>query len=221
MEIATIDNCALAEFKDSITSVIFFCGCDMNCQYCQNPHLIKGKDCNDLEWQDIVNKVEWDVVDWLSLTGGEPLHSISASGEGDELVSMLSYAREEGVRINIDTNGYLGTVQKQDLLRKVSGLIDCLSVDLKYIDPYWVRRLKVMLDNAKVFKKARFRMVVYNGRYYKDPGGVQKLADAGITDIKILPNSCGGRGNAFGKTNERVISDITKYFNDRGVRLHK
>lgn len=226
MKIAAIDNCAMAEFEDAITSVVFFCGCDMDCKYCQNPHLISSEECDDIEWQDLVDKIEWDVVDWLSLTGGEPLYSVTLGEEGDQLVSLLSFAREEGVRVNIDTNGYYGPMQhtiitgKLALLCNISKLIDCISVDIKWVDWPWIRHLKDILDTAKLFKKARFRMVAYNGRGMGSDDGIEEMARQGITNVKLVPNSCGGRGSDFGPTDKEMIDSMVRYYGDRGVRLH-
>jgi len=211
----------MAEFKDCITSVVFFCGCDMNCQFCQNPDLITGKDCEVMDWQDVAQEVEWDVIDWLSLTGGEPLYSVSSGYQGDQLVSLLSYAREERVRVNLDTNGYYGDMRKESLLLKVAPLLDCVSVDIKYLDPYMIARTKQSLERAKIFNKCRFRMVAYKGMYYKNPYGMKKLAESGIRKIRLMDNSGHGRGKNLGKAGKEMIHKMIEYFDEYGIELHE
>lgn len=209
----------MAEFEDSITAVIFFCGCDMNCQYCQNPQLLAIERCENLSIKEIINRIEWDVIDWLSLSGGEPIHSIILTDDENALIKLLAEARIRGVKVNIDTNGYYGDIRKESLLKRISHMVDCFSVDIKYINKFWIQRLKSVLTNANVFDKCRFRMVAFNGKYYKDPSGIMEMEKHGINDIKLIQNSCGGRGKIFGHTNEKLVDDMIKYFNEYGVRL--
>ena len=191
MSIASVDNCALAEFEGKITSVVYFQGCDLSCQFCQNPQLIDiegGK----ISTSQLVELIRLDMVDAVSLSGGEPLFVLSLSGEEeiDGMIDFLECVNDSGRLINLDTNGFI-THQKEEVYRRIGRFVDVISVDIKR---YMISSINVTekLDTDKM----RFRMVVvpYEGAAYTCPDFIRYLYKVGIREITLIPNSLSGRG---------------------------
>lgn len=113
-------------------SVVFFNGCNFKCLYCSNNQLIevanrleplfkKGKavDISDVEKQ--IHDMK-SFISAVVFSGGEPTaHPV-------ELEHLARFAKEEGLLVGIETNGYY-TEHLSDLIGKK--LIDKIFLDIK------------------------------------------------------------------------------------------
>lgn len=101
---------------------IFLNGCTFSCKYCQNYKLIKAN-----RWTDIVD-IEKDILDSKMLvsavvfSGGEP------TLQRNILMRLAKFAKDNGLYIGIQTNGYYPDVL-QDLVNEK--LIDKIFLDIK------------------------------------------------------------------------------------------
>lgn len=220
MRVAKIDNCALAEFKDGITAVVFLCGCDLNCGFCHNPDLIPhdSETCKEMDWEKVVKKIKWKAIDWLSITGGEPLVN-KAFGD---LINVIAHAKDMGKKVNVDTNGYFMSDRKVERLAMLKPYIDCLSVDLKSFEPQHIYHLDSVLRDVGLMRMARFRFVVVDDGHFHDKInrlGAIALREVGIKEIQALRNSMGGRGKNFPQTTDEDINMLEGYYEYYGIKI--
>ena len=214
MRIARIENCALAEFADAITAVVFFQGCDMDCSFCQNPELIpKMKD--DTTWQEVVKLIQWNYVDWLSLTGGEPLIQ-----EWDSVHKLMQFAKQNNVKVNIDTNGTMTPIKMKNLWHS-QDLIDCISVSIKQIGNTIKTRytLNALYIN-NLIDKTRFRVVVVDENSIPLDEKIASLfLGKHVSKIQILPNSKQGRGVNLPVPTPELLDKIIRFYGDLGMEF--
>ncbi len=103
-------------------SVIFFNGCPFRCIYCQNYKLLDATNLIALE--EIEEKI-LDVKSFISavvFSGGEPMMQYEA------LEQLAKFAKEQGLLVGIETNGYYPKRLKRLIEKK---LVDKLFLDIK------------------------------------------------------------------------------------------
>jgi organic radical activating enzyme len=237
VQIAKIDNCAMAEFDDSITAVIFFCGCDLACTYCQNRGIsvFNGHGCMERDAMEVLQVIKWDAVDWVSFSGGEVLHSVTSTGSQHHLPIMLAYAKEKGKKTNLDTNAYFpGWVDtegvdlnlnytKLGLLYAVEQWIDCVSVDIKMqlMKAKDYKYFTIPLSRAGVLHKCRFRLVILEGYVcdYTSEESIDFLLNNGISRLRLMPNSFEGGGANFPRTKDETMQKVRSAYEKHGIEV--
>ncbi len=85
------------DWTNQLSTVLFFGGCNFNCDYCHNRELDKQE---DIPFDDILEKLieRKPIVDHIILSGGEPTVS---NGYFD----ILKKLRDNGFKVGIHTNG--------------------------------------------------------------------------------------------------------------------
>ncbi len=90
------------DFPGTVSTVLFFSGCNLRCPYCHNPSFILLK--NDIsdksdEIRDFLQQRR-KILDGVVITGGEPtLHP--------NIKELIKEIRSLGYKIKVDTNGLL------------------------------------------------------------------------------------------------------------------
>lgn len=110
------------DYPENIAAVIFLCGCNFDCFYCHNKHLLTPRSAN-LDLDEIKDKItsRKNFLDGVVITGGEPtLHN------ADELISLLKFLKGEGLKTKLDTNG-----TRPEVLIKLSPYLDYIAMDIK------------------------------------------------------------------------------------------
>jgi anaerobic ribonucleoside-triphosphate reductase activating protein len=114
---------------DGVATVIFFQGCTRNCKNCHNPELQPVDAGTEVDVNDI--QINWDWIDYVALSGGEPLLQI------DGVKEFSKKAREKGKKVWLYT-GYEFSEVPSDILEcvdviKTGGFVEELkSPKLKY-----------------------------------------------------------------------------------------
>ena len=122
MQIAGFIKNSFVDFPGKIASVIFLPGCNYDCFYCHNRHIISGK-ADSISFADIdaFFQKRKDDIEGVVVSGGEPtLHK--------ELTELLRYIKDFGFATKLDTNGSNPAVIKELLQKK---LLDFVAVDYK------------------------------------------------------------------------------------------
>lgn len=107
------------DFPGTVSTVLFFQGCNLRCPFCHNAALVTGAP-TPVDHEEIFEflKRRRGLIDGVVLSGGEPtIH-------GEDLVTFTERIRSTGVKIKLDTNGLL-----PGMIPRVNP--DYLAVDLK------------------------------------------------------------------------------------------
>ena len=108
---------------------IRFCGCNLNCDYCDTDFGLEKAKSYTAESlaQKIITEYDLNKIHSVSLTGGEPLlHADFINEFAEKLNSTSSQMGEGKVRFYLETNATLS----EELL-KVKDKIDIISADIK------------------------------------------------------------------------------------------
>ena len=213
MRVAYINNCGLAEFAGEIAAVVYFQGCDMDCDYCQNPKLIdKSGEAHQMDDEQLINQISWKNIDGVSFTGGEPLCQIAFP----QVVKVARYAFNIGKKVNLDTNGHF-TQEKFNNLNAIYPYLTTLSVDIKYFTPGHIDGMLMALKFPRFLGKCVFRTVLVNNVDKKNSVAGNLLKMNGITKIRVLRNSLGGKGANLGETKDSTVEDFRDYYKRFGI----
>lgn len=110
------------EWKEHISTVIFFNGCPFRCSYCHNHQMIFAK--NYVNTKIVKNSIKNSLpfINSVVFSGGEPTE------QPEPLEDLLNYSKQLNLKTMIETNGYHPEILK-DLIRK--NLIDEVYIDIK------------------------------------------------------------------------------------------
>ncbi len=149
-------------------SVIFFNGCNFNCIYCSNKNFIdvtnrieplfkKGNvvDIGEIEKEILDAKT---FISAVVFSGGEP------TAHPHELERLAAFAKEQGLLVGIETNGYYPERLKKMIDKKI---LDMIFLDIK----------------APLGDKERYRIIT--GGIKDAPEKVQKTLNLKDVDIEV------------------------------------
>jgi len=116
VDLSTID------WPGRAVSTVFFRGCPLRCSYCHNAAIQTGSDMRDVDW--VVEKIAGvrPLVSGVIFSGGEP------TMQGEPLAALARAAREMGLLVGIQTNGYFPETLRQLLAER---LLDRVALDYK------------------------------------------------------------------------------------------
>lgn len=130
MRIYGLQKTTLLDYPGKLACTVFLGGCNFNCPYCHN-HEIARRTVEPLYDDSHVLsflKKRRSTLEGVCISGGEP------TLQGDKLLSFISRAKDLGLKVKLDTNGYL-----PDVIETVisDGLVDYIAMDIKNsIDKY-------------------------------------------------------------------------------------
>lgn len=135
------------DFPGTVSTVLFFSGCNLRCPYCYNCSLITFPD----DMSDRSNEV-WDflerrkaLIEGVVLTGGEPtLHP--------NIKEIIKGIRERGYKVKLDTNGLL-----PGMIGEFSP--DYLALDIKTDPALYSKYLKAQYDDIETRLKRSLSVV--------------------------------------------------------------
>ncbi len=122
MNIAGIVKTSCIDFPGRLSAVVFTPGCNYDCPYCHNRHLL-GRPRPVLDEGEVryFLRKRAGMLDGVAVSGGEPTLQ-------KDLCEFLAYAKGLGYETKLDTNGSRPDVIKQVLDLK---LADYIAVDYK------------------------------------------------------------------------------------------
>lgn len=130
-----------------IRYVIFTQGCPLRCKYCHNPDTWCMTDGQEIEVEELMNKILRckpfisRSKGGVTISGGEPTLQL------EFVLELLKRCQEEGIHTAIDTSGYVDKDKFEELLP----YIDLVLLDIKHIDDIEHQEL-TGVSNSKIFE---------------------------------------------------------------------
>lgn len=110
------------EWKDHISTVVFFNGCNFKCSYCHNYRMLSAINWIDTDFVKDEIRNAYPFINSVCFSGGEPTE------QSQVLEELLIFAKNLDLATAIETNGYNFAVI-DDLYNK--NLVDHLFIDIK------------------------------------------------------------------------------------------
>lgn len=122
MTVSGMVKSSFVDYPGLIACVLFVPGCNYNCFYCHNRHLIDGTHEIMLPGyvEDFLRR-RAGMLDGVVISGGEPTLQ-------QDLVAFMESVKSLGYKVKLDTNGSSPTVIREILH---AGLCDYIAVDYK------------------------------------------------------------------------------------------
>ncbi len=117
---------SLCDYPGKIAAMVFTQGCNFNCPWCHNRHLLPEQSSTetlDPEWilNELSNRKAKGLIQAIAISGGEPTLQ-------HDLIDFLRQCRATGLLVKLDTNG-----SNPDVIQACFNeqLIDFIAMDIK------------------------------------------------------------------------------------------
>lgn len=142
--IAGILPLSTVDWPGTVSTVIFFAGCDFRCPFCYNADILEfdekyAKDINDIKNTILENK---DFIDGILFSGGE------CTLQRQLLIELSKFAKKNDLGTGIETNGSKPDVIKELISEK---LVDFVAMDMKA--PLTKDKFEKLTGSKTFFKK--------------------------------------------------------------------
>ncbi|MEM0000735.1 MAG: anaerobic ribonucleoside-triphosphate reductase activating protein [Desulfurococcaceae archaeon] len=152
--IAGWKSTSLIDVHGHVSFTLWLCGCNLKCPFCHNWRIANGDSslCKPIEVERVIEEVvaSKNLVDYLHVTGGEPLLQY------ENLAVLFERVKSMGIACSLNSNLTL-TKELMHLARQ--GLVDHVATDLKvppeilYGVPSVARNLwKSFIESLKVIR---------------------------------------------------------------------
>lgn len=123
MLIGGLHKCSTVDYPGLLSSIVFTCGCNMNCIYCHNRQLISKNLESGYEENEIIRFLSKrrKLIDAVVISGGEPALQ-------EDLLYFARKIKDLGFKLKLDTNGTRPEVLEQ-LIK--NNLLDFIAMDIK------------------------------------------------------------------------------------------
>lgn len=155
MRLAGIHKNSFVDYPGRIAAVLFASGCNLNCWYCHNRHIInKTGEPSNTEKVLAFLEERRGFLNGVVLTGGEPLLQ-------EDAVSFLRELKKSGYPVKLDTNGTL-----PDKLEEIfkENLVDYVAMDIKA--PYTKYGLVTPIEDTRGVQKS-VKLIAQSGVDYE------------------------------------------------------
>jgi pyruvate formate lyase activating enzyme len=125
------------DFPRTVSTVLFFSGCNLRCPYCHNKDIVYNKlpQINATEVNSYLIKRK-KLIDGIVITGGEPtLHN--------NLRPLILHLKDMGYQIKVDTNGL-----QPNVISSILNDINYLAIDVKTSPSSYKNKLKSKYDDC-------------------------------------------------------------------------
>ncbi len=124
MRIAGIQKTSFVDYPGNIAAVVFTAGCNLNCYFCHNRHIIDSEGIDTAYDVDSVMRLldaRRPFLDGVVISGGEPTLQ-------PDLEEFIAKIKKLGYLVKLDTNGTQPFVLKKLLDRN---LVNYIAMDIK------------------------------------------------------------------------------------------
>ena len=125
------------DYPRTVSTVLFFSGCNLRCPYCHNPGIVLSKSPERISLKEVLDFLvkRKGIIEGVVLSGGEPtIH--------DELYDIAAEIRKMNLKIKLDTNGML-----PEKIQNIKP--DYLALDVKTTPKNYNLFLKASFENVK------------------------------------------------------------------------
>lgn len=147
------------------SGAIFFTGCSLGCDYCQNRSISRGERGKAVTVEELA-----EIMIRLQEQNANNINLVTAGHYAPQTAEALSLAKEKGLQIPVvyNSSGY----EKPETLRLLSGLVDVYLPDFKYLSPELSRKYSRAEDYGKRVKEALKEMLRQTGSPRFDERGM-------------------------------------------------
>ena len=167
-DIVRVGRAALHFYEEPIISgtegsgAIFFSGCNLKCEYCQNFDLSRNKIGKELTVRQLAT-----VMRRLEEDGANNINLVTPSHFYRQIKSALDIYRPN-IPIAYNCCGY----ESEQSIRELEGYVDIYMTDLKYIDSYTAQRYSHCANYFEVCANAISQMSAQLGAAVYDERGI-------------------------------------------------
>jgi len=139
----TLTPFTLLDFENTPSSILWFSGCNMRCDFCYNGEIVHG--VGEFSYEDLEPFFEarQNLLQGVVLCGGEPtIHK--------QLIEITKQLKKINYKIKLDTNGLKPEIIRILVERK---LVDFIALDFKAPKEKFVEVTKCSLKEYEKFQK--------------------------------------------------------------------
>ncbi len=165
------------------SGTIFFSGCNLRCQYCQNFEISQSESGSEVDDPTLAA-----IMLELQSAGCHNINLVSPSHVVPQILSALLAAARAGLRLPLvyNTGGY----DSLDTLHLLDGIIDIYMPDMKYANPQIARRYSKIISYPTVNQAAVREMHRQVGDLQVDEQGIARRGL--LVRHLVLPNHIAG-----------------------------
>lgn len=165
------------------SGAVFFAGCNLRCQFCQNYDISQTREGKEVEPEALAA-----VFLQLQSRGCHNINLVSPSHVIPMILSAVQIAARNGLRLPLvfNTGGY----DYLDSLRLLDGVVDIYMPDMKYSNPQVARRYSKVINYPKTNQSAVREMFRQVGDLILDERGIAKRGL--LVRHLVMPNGLAG-----------------------------
>ena len=183
------------------SGTIFFCGCNLQCVFCQNREISRGGAGKTID-ADALAKLMIRLRD----AGAHNINLVTPSHYAEQLVPVLKKVKPTlGIPVVYNCGGY----ESVETLRLLEGLVDIYLPDFKYCSAELAQKYSGAADYFEVALEALGEMIRQCGAPVFDENGM--LNRGVVVRHLVLP---GARSDSF-----RVLNALAQRFGTRALLL--
>ena len=160
---------------DKGSGTVFFSGCNLQCVYCQNVKISRGKFGKEITVEELK-----EIYKELISKGAHNINLVTATHFADAVIKSLDTPLSVPVVYNC------GGYESIETLRKLDGKINIYLPDMKYADNDLAIKYSKAPDYFEIAQKAILEMYRQTGDYVLDENGI--MQSGVIIRHLILPN---------------------------------
>ena len=134
------------------SGTVFFSGCSLHCEYCQNEAIAQG-----LTGKEISNERLTEIFLELQEKGAHNINLVTPGHYVPHIVKALDCGKNQGLQIAIVYN--TGSYEQVDNIKQLEGLVDIYLPDFKYWSSEIAQKYSHAADYPNVAKEAIAEMV--------------------------------------------------------------
>jgi len=176
MLVGGLQKVSMIDYPGKVSCVCFLVGCNFDCPFCHNPHLVR----RDLERLDSMDEIGFygflesrkGLLDGVVVSGGEPTLD-------KELIPFCRRIKAMGYPVKLDTNG-----SRPDVIKPLvdEGLVDYIAMDVKTDPSRYPLFIKREFDPASLLRSIRMIME-WDGDYEFRTTCVKPLVNEEVVEV--------------------------------------